>query len=545
MTERWYQKAIIYCLDAETFQDSDGDGAGDFAGLTRRLDYLARLGVDCLWLTPIHPSPGRDGGYDITDYYNVHPRLGTLGDFAVFLQAADSRGIRVIIDLVVNHTSDEHPWFQSARSSADSPYRDWYVWSEREPADRRQGIVFPGEQKETWTYDRTAGAWYYHRFYRFQPDLNISNPRVRDEIKKIASFWLRLGVAGFRMDAVPFLIESTNPDGSTGDKDFGFLTELRQHVQWQRRDALLLAEANVDPDQLTTYFGDSGGSANRLHMLFDFLLNGQIMLALARRDPEPVIEALRDTPPLPAGSQWATFLRNHDEVDLSRLTADQRQEVFAEFGPQEDMRLYGRGIRRRLAPMLGGDQRRIRLAYSLQFTLRGTPVIRYGEEIGMGDDLSLPDREAIRTPMQWSHAAQRGLLHRRTRPAGLARWSPTAHSATARSTCRAQRNDPGSLLSWFEQMMRTLRECPEINTGSCTHVDVPTPPGVLAHRADDTTGTMLFLHNLDDQDATVDLSSLADIAESPAEMLADRDYGDIDLAKLAVGGYGYRWIRLC
>ena len=326
MTERWYQKAIIYCLDAETFQDSDGDGAGDFAGLTRRLDYLARLGVDCLWLNPIHPSPGRDGGYDVTDYYTVHPRLGTLGDFAVFLQAADSRGIRVIIDLVVNHTSDEHPWFRSARSAADSPYRDWYVWSEREPTDRRQGMVFPGEQRETWTYDKTAGAWYYHRFYRFQPDLNISNPRVRDEIKKIASFWLRLGVAGFRMDAVPFLIESTNPDGSMGDKDFGFLTELRQHVQWQRRDALLLAEANVDPDQLTTYFGDSGGSANRLHMLFDFLLNGQIMLALARQDPEPVIEALRDTPPLPAGSQWATFLRNHDEVDLSRLTADQRQD---------------------------------------------------------------------------------------------------------------------------------------------------------------------------------------------------------------------------
>jgi maltose alpha-D-glucosyltransferase/alpha-amylase len=543
MTERWYEKAIIYCLDVETFQDSDGDGVGDFPGLTRRLDYLARLGVDCLWLNPIHPSPGRDGGYEVADYYNVHPRLGTLGDFAAFLQAAESRGIRVIIDLVVNHTSDAHPWFQSARSSPDSPYRDWYVWSEREPADRRQGMVFPGEQAETWTYDETAGAWYYHRFYRFQPDLNISNPRVRDEIKKIASFWLQLGAAGFRMDAVPFLIERTNPDGSTGDKDFGFLTELRQHVQWQRRDALLLAEANVDPDRLTTYFGDSGGSANRLHMLFDFLLNGQVMLALARRDPEPVIQALRETPMLPAGSQWATFLRNHDEVDLSRLTADQRQKVFAEFGPQEDMRLYGRGIRRRLAPMLGGDQRRIRLAYSLQFTLRGTPVIRYGEEIGMGDDLSLPDREAIRTPMQWSPLPNAGFS---AAPPDRLVHPVVAEGAFGygKVNVRAQRNDRGSLLTWFERMMRTLRECPEINTGSCTHVDVPTPPGVLAHRADDTTGTMLFLHNLDDQDATVDVSSLDDIAESPTEMLADRDYGDIDLAKLTVGGYGYRWIRL-
>jgi maltose alpha-D-glucosyltransferase/alpha-amylase len=318
---------------------------------------------------------------------------------------------------------------------------------------------------------------------------------------------------------------------------------LRQHVQWQRKDALLLAEANVDAGQLTAYFGDSGGSANRLHMLFDFLLNAQIMLALARQDPEPVIDALRDTPALPDGSQWATFLRNHDEVDLSRLTADQRQTVFAAFGPDEDMRLYGRGIRRRLAPMLDGDERRIKLAYSLQFTLRGTPVLRYGEEIGMGDDLSLPDREAIRTPMQWSALPNAGF--------SAAAPGRLVHPVVAggafgyeKVNVRAQRNDPASLLSWFERMMRTLRECPEINTGSCAHVDVPAPPGVLVHRADDTTGTILFLHNLGDQDATADVSGLDDIAESPTEMLADRDYGEIDLTQLTVGGYGYRWICL-
>jgi maltose alpha-D-glucosyltransferase/alpha-amylase len=544
MAARWYQRAIIYCLDVETFQDSDGDGVGDFAGLTRRLDYLARLGVNCLWLNPIHPSPGRDGGYDVSDFYNVHPRLGTLGDFAAFLQAAESRGIRVIIDLVVNHTSDQHPWFKSACSSPESPYRDWYVWSEQEPADRRQGIVFPGEQDETWTYDETAGAWYYHRFYNFQPDLNISNPRVREEIKKIAAFWLQLGVAGFRMDAAPFVIEETHPDASSDQRDFAFLTELRQHLQWQRRDALLLAEANVDPGQLPAYFGDSGGSANRLHMLFDFLLNAQIMLALARQDAEPVIDALRDTPALPAGSQWATFLRNHDEVDLSRLTTDQRQEVFDVFGPDENMRLYGRGIRRRLAPMLDGDQRRIQLAYSLQFTLRGTPVIRYGEEIGMGDDLSLPDRESIRTPMQWSPLPNAGFST--AAPDQLVQ--PVVADAAfgyEKVNVRAQRNDPGSLLSWFELMTRTLRECPEINTGSCKNVDVRTPPGLLVHRADDTTGTILFLHNLRDQDAAVDVSSLDDSAEECTEMFADRDYGDIDLAKLEVSGYGYRWIRLC
>jgi maltose alpha-D-glucosyltransferase/alpha-amylase len=345
------------------------------------------------------------------------------------------------------------------------------------------------------------------------------------------------------MDAAPFVIEETTPDGSSDDKDFGFLTDLRQCVQWQRPDALLLAEANVDPGQLTRYFGDSGGSANRLHMLFDFLLNAQIMLALARQDPEAIIDALRDTPEVPEWSQWATFLRNHDEVDLSRLTADQRQEVFAEFGPQENMRLYGRGIRRRLAPMLGGDQRRIRLAYSLQFTLRGTPVIRYGEEIGMGDDLSLPDRESIRTPMQWSSLPNAGFST--ASPDGLVK--PVVADGTfgyEKINVRAQRNDPGSLLSWFERMMRTLRECPEINTGSCAHVDVPTPPGLLVHRADDTTGTMLFLHNLGDQDTTVDVSSLDEIAESPTEMFADREYGGIDLAKLTVSGYGFRWICL-
>ena len=418
MSARWYEKAIIYCLDVDSFQDADGDGVGDFRGLIRRLDYLARLGVNCLWLNPIHPSPGRDDGYDVTDFYNVHPKLGTLGDFAELLQAASSRGIRVMIDLVVNHTSDEHPWFVSARSSPDSPYRDWYVWSKTEPADRKQGMVFPGEQEETWTYDETAGAWYYHRFYKFQPDLNVTNPRVRAEIKKICSFWLQLGVTGFRMDAVPFIIERTEPGRPDAEMDFDFLTELRQHLQWQRGDAVLLAEANVEPEQLKQYFGDAGGSANRLHMLFDFMLNGRVMLALARRDPESIIEALRDTPALPTGAQWATFLRNHDEVDLSRLTSDQRQDVFAQFGPDQSMRLYDRGIRRRLAPMLGGDQRRIELAYSLQFSLRGTPVLRYGEEIGMGEDLSLQGARGHPDPDAVVSGAQRRLLHRRPQAAG-------------------------------------------------------------------------------------------------------------------------------
>ncbi|GIJ23283.1 alpha-amylase family protein [Micromonospora lutea] len=544
MSDRWYSEAVVYCLDIDTYADSDGDGVGDIRGLISRLDYLARLGVTCLWLHPIHPSPNDDDGYDVTDFYNVDPRFGTLGDFAELLHQASNRGIRVIIDLVVNHTSDQHPWFVSARSSPDSPYRDWYVWSDQEPSDRHQGMVFPGEQHETWTYDRTAKAWYYHRFYKFQPDLNTNNPAVRAEIKKIMSFWIQLGVAGFRMDAVPFIIERTEPGDPNPELDFEFLTELRQHVQWRRGDAILLAEANVEPDNLPAFFGDSGGSANRVHMLFDFMLNGRLMLALARQDPEPVIEALRDTPALPDGGQWATFLRNHDEIDLSRLTAEQRNQVYEQFGPEEHMRIYDRGIRRRLAPMLGNDRRRIELAYSLQFSLRGTPVLRYGEEIGMGEDLSLSGREAIRTPMQWSNQANAGFST--AEPEKLVRpVIDKGEFGYEKVNVTLQRRDRTSLLAWFERMIRTMREAPEIGFGTTTHIDVPMPPGVLAHRADGPTGTMVFLHNLGTTDTEVDLSLLQSEADLPIDVLADRNYDEVGkLDKLQLSGYGYRWIRL-
>ncbi|RZT80818.1 maltose alpha-D-glucosyltransferase/alpha-amylase [Micromonospora violae] len=545
MGDRWYSEAVVYCLDIDTYADSDGDGVGDIRGLIGRLDYLARLGVTCLWLHPIHPSPNRDDGYDVTDFYNVDPRFGTLGDFAELLHQAQNRGIRVIIDLVVNHTSDEHPWFQSARSAPDSPYRDWFVWSDTEPDDRHQGMVFPGEQKETWSYDRTAKAWFYHRFYKFQPDLNFANPQVRAEVKKIMSFWLQLGVSGFRMDAVPFIIELTEPGNPNSPKDFEFLTELRQHVQWRRGDAVLLAEANVEPDELATFFGDASGSGNRIHMLFDFMLNGRLMLALAREDPEPLIDALHDTPKLPVGGQWATFLRNHDEIDLSRLTTEQRNQVYAQFGPDENMRIYDRGIRRRLAPMLGNDRRRIELAYALQFSMRGTPVLRYGEEIGMGEDLSLPGRESIRTPMQWSYQPNAGFStaeeEKLVRPV-----IDKGEFGYQNVNVTAQRGDVKSLLAWFERMIRTLREAPEIGSGSTTHIDVAMPPGVLAHRADGPTGTMVFVHNLGTDDVEVDLSSLEPEADLPIDVLADRGYGELGkLGAVKVSGHGYRWIRLC
>jgi maltose alpha-D-glucosyltransferase / alpha-amylase len=558
VSEHWYDKAVIYCLDVETYADSNQDGVGDFRGLIGRLDYLYRLGVTCLWLNPIHPSPRRDAGYDVTDYYSVDARLGTLGDFAELLHQASNRGIRVMIDLVVNHTSDEHPWFRDACSSPDSPYRDWYVWSQTEPPDRHQGIVFPGEQRETWTYHDEADAWYFHRFYDFQPDLNIAHPEVRAEIMKIMGFWLQLGVAGFRIDAAPFIIALTEPGKPEPPCDYAFLTELRQYVSWRRGDALLLAEANVPPDELLRYVSDEGGSANRLHMLFDFLLNDAMVLALARRRAEPVIEALRNSPRMPQGAQWATFLRNHDEIDLSRLTAAQRAEVFEQFGPEPEMRLYDRGIRRRFAPMLGGaseskvesdaasgpyDRRRLELAYSLQFTLRGTPVLRYGEEIGMGDDLSLPGRDAIRTPMQWSDAPGAGFSEAKQmirEPVSDGDYGYQKVNVTD------QRRDPNSLLAWFERMIRTLRESPEVGAGSCEALDRELPPGVLAHRADDYTGSMLFLHNLDEHPVKLDLHDLHAEAKHPNQVFADRPYPDLgDFSALELAPYGYRWIRLC
>ena len=374
---------------------------------------------------------------------------------------------------------------------------------------------------------------------------NFANPEVRAEILKVMAFWIQLGVAGFRMDAVPFIIELTEPDNPDSPKDFEFLTRMREHVQWRRGDAVLLAEANVEPENLVRYFGDAGGSANRIHMLFDFMLNGRLVLALARQDPEPIAEALRETPKLPAGGQWATFIRNHDEIDLSRLTSEQREHVYQEFGPDDDMRLYNRGIRRRLAPMLGNDRKRLELAYALQFSLRGTPVLRYGEEIGMGEDLSLPGRQAIRTPMQWSHLPNAGFSTAGAKD--LVRPVVTGGEfGYEKVNVTDQRHDPASLLAWFERMIRTLKESPEVGSGTCAYLDLPVPKGVLAHRADDRGGVMVFLHNLGTAKVKVDLSSLAPEADMPNDVLADQEYGPVGkLDALEVGPHGYRWIRLC
>jgi maltose alpha-D-glucosyltransferase/alpha-amylase len=476
----------------------------------------------------------------------VDPRFGTLGDFTELVRQATERGLRIVLDLVVNHTSDQHPWFQQARSDPYSPYRDWYVWSADEPPDRFQGTVFPGEQTETWTYDREARAWYFHRFYDFQPDLNWSNADVRAEINKVMGFWLQLGVSGFRIDAAPFVLKQISPGVDPEPQDFTILESWRQETQSRVGDSVLLCEANVAPADVPKYVGGRrDGPCDRAQMLFDFQLNPKLWLALAREDAEPLIEALTTAIQLPIGGQWATFLRSHDELDLSRLTEEQRTDVFAAFGPRPDMRLYGRGIRRRPAPMLRGDRRRMELAYALQFALPGTPVLRYGDEIGIGEDLRLPDRDAIRTPMQWDEGRNAGFST--AAPDQLLRPVPArGHFTAKRVNVRTQQRDPNSFMRWFENLLHVVREAPEIGSGDCSVVDVPLPRSVLAHRFNAPSGSILMLHNLADRDVTIDIGPLADTAPRPYDMLTDGEYSapSRQLRRLSLRGHGYRWIRL-
>jgi maltose alpha-D-glucosyltransferase / alpha-amylase len=537
----WYKNGIFYCLAVGTYMDANGDGVGDFKGLVRRLDYLQGLGVTTIWLMPFQPSPGKDDGYDIADYYGVDPRYGTLGDFVEFTHGCRQRGIRVIIDLVVNHTSDAHPWFREARSSPDSPYRDWYVWADRKPANADKGMVFPGVQKSTWSRDKVAGAWYFHRFYEFQPDLNTSNPAVQAEILKIMGFWIQLGVSGFRMDAVPFVISTKGAKVKTPVEQYDMLRSFREFLQWRQGSAIILAEANVLPKSDMEYFGDDG---DRMHMMFNFHVNQHLFYALAAADCRPLAKALTATKPRPAAAQWGLFLRNHDELDLGRLTKAQRAVVFEQFGPDKNMQLYDRGIRRRLAPMLGGDRRRIELAYSLMCTLPGTPVIRYGDEIGMGDDLELPERNCARTPMQWSTEPNAGFTESNRPCSPVIDKGPYGfeHVNVAR-----QRRDPNSLLNWTERIIRMRKEVPEIGWGDF-EVIATRDPAILAIRYDWRNNSVLFVHNLGDKPREVALASgLPGKAGSRLINLLSEDHSQADRRgrhTFLMEAYGYRWYRV-
>ena len=537
LSDLWYKNAIVYALNVETFMDGNGDGCGDFEGLSRRLDYLESLGVDALWLAPFQPSPLRDDGYDISDYYNVATRLGSSGDYVEFMRQAESRGIRVIIDLVVNHTSDRHPWFRTARESRDAPTRDWYVWSAKRPPNWRSGTVFPGVQRDTWTRDPKTREWYYHRFYDHEPDLNMQNPHVREELRRIMGYWLQLGVAGFRVDALPFLLEKPSLDGGRPGTDFDLLHQIRDMVQWRRGDAVLLAEANVPPDQNGQYFADGDG----VHMMFNFWANQHLFASLATNDARPLAQALRETRSLPEGAQWAHFLRNHDELDLGHLDDDVRSAVFDEFGPEPSMQLYDRGIRRRLAPMLG-DRRRIELAYSLLFSLPGTPVLRYGDEIGMGDNLRLRERMAIRTPMQWSAGHQAGFSSaERTVLPVIQRGLYSADNVNVEQQWR----DPSSLLRWTSRLIRARKACPEIGWGSWDII--PTrPPNVLAIEYVWRGTSLVCLHNFAGHPVEVSVRPSTDERGFLANVMTEEvsRAGRDGIHRIDLDAYDYRWYRV-
>ena len=505
-SDLWWKNAVVYCLDIETFLDADGDGCGDIAGLTDRIDYLGGIGVSCLWLMPFYPSPRRDDGYDITDFYGVDGRFGTAGDFAELIRTAADRGIRVIADLVVNHTSKDHPWFQEGRER-DSPYHGFYVWANRKPPEKPGDVVFPDKEKSNWAYDRKARQWYLHRFYSHQPDLNVANVEVRDEIAQVVGYWLEQGLAGFRVDAVPFLLEPMGmPKGALQDPH-DLLCDLRRFMGRRRGDAILLGEVNLPPADQRAFFGDEDG--DELHMVLSFTVNQAMYLAFARGEAAPLERALRALPPIPEDAQWANFVRNHDELTLDKLSEEERAEVFAAFGPQKRHQLFGRGLRRRLPSMVGGDQDRIRLAYSLMFSLPGTPVLFYGEEIGMEEDLARPGRLSVRTPMEWDRVA-------------------------------AQRRDHESLLMWMERLIRRRRECPELGWGATTVLDSG-DSAVFAHRAEWQESAIVAVHSLAEAPRTVRIESKHPLVDlfGHDELKPSRGRVEVPL-----GRYGARWFRV-
>jgi maltose alpha-D-glucosyltransferase/alpha-amylase len=535
-SDLWWKNAVFYCLDVETFYDLDGDGCGDLPGLTERVDYLAGMGVSCLWLMPFYPSANKDDGYDVVDYYGVDPALGTLGDLVEFVRTARDRGMRVIADFVMNHTSDQHPWFQSARASRDSPYRDFYVWVDAKPEEKPGDVVFPDQEDSNWAWDEKAGQFYLHRFYSHQPDLNIANPRVRDELAQVMGFWLEQGLSGFRVDAVPFLIEPIGlPDGALADPH-EVLRDLRAYLNRRNGEAVLLGEVNLSAKETRTFLGDEDG--DELHMVLDFLGNQALYLSLARRDAEPLARALRDFPAIPDSAALGRFVRNHDELTLDKLSKSERQEVFDRFGPDEGMQLYGRGLRRRLPTMLGGDERALRMAYSLAFSLPGAPVLFYGEEIGLGENLEIEGRLSVRSPMQWSAEPHGGFstvadAARLRRPLPGGAWGPERVNVTA------QRRDPDSLLNWFERLIRRRRECPEVGFGTLSVLDTGAR-NVLAHRCDWDGSTVVAVHELGGEATEVTLPV------EDGEALVDL-FGDDELAlpaTLALGPYGAHWFRV-
>ncbi|WP_022871968.1 alpha-amylase family protein [Nesterenkonia alba] len=545
----WYKNAVVYCLDPEVYLDSNGDGIGDLHGLTQRIDYLHEIGVTCIWLMPFYPSPRRDNGYDISDMYGVDPRYGDHGDFVELIRLAHDRGIRVIVDLIINHTSDQHPWFRRSRASKSNPFRDFYVWRSDTPPDTSDETMFPDQEDGIWTYDERTGEWYLHHFLHTQPDLNTANPLVREQIAKTMGFWLQLGVDGFRVDAVPFAINQTTLAGRD-EHEFAephdYLRSLRAFLARRSSgtgSAIMLGEVNMPHQQQRAFFGGEDG--DQLTMQFDFFTNQKVFLAFARQDAEPIREALRSRPQdIATEAQYANFLRNHDELTLDLLSEEEREEIFAAFGPQPEHQFGGRGLRRRLPPMVDGDPRRLKMAYSLLFALPGTPVLYYGEEIGMGENLDVPGREAVRTPMQWDSEKNGGFSS--AKPSAVARAVVEGPFGPEHINAADARRDQDSLLHHITRLAKRYRESPELGWGSYQLLETPYSE-VLAHRVRWEDRTMVLLHNLAPHPVVVpfrleDHRPGTELVDLMSEQWCRLD--DDGGAEIPLEGYGYRWLRL-
>jgi maltose alpha-D-glucosyltransferase / alpha-amylase len=535
----WFKHAVFYEIHVRGFFDGSGDGMGDLRGVTEKLDYLEWLGIDCIWLLPMYPSPLRDGGYDIADFYDIHPDYGTVEDFRAFVDAAHQRQIRVIADLVMNHTSSDHPWFQEARSSPDSPKRDWYVWSDADDLYPDARVIFVDTEPSNWTWDPLAGQYYWHRFFSHQPDLNYENPEVRDEMLRVLRFWLDLGIDGFRLDAVPYLYEDEGTNCENLPRTHEYLRRVRAEVDANYPDRVLLAEANQWPEDVVEYFGDG----DECHMAFQFPIMPRMFMSLRREDATPMYEILERTPSVPGNCQWGLFLRNHDELTLEMVTDDERDYMYAEYAKDPRMKL-NLGIRRRLAPLLDNGRDEIELMHAILFSLPGSPVLYYGDEIGMGDNVFLGDRDGVRTPMHWTGDRNGGFSTADFAQLYLPPLMDPVYGYAAVNV-EAQLRTPTSLLRWLHRFVELRKQHPVFGLGTYEPLE-PSNPRIFAHVRRWEEEIVLCVHNLARSAQAVEL----DLAEFdglvPEEMFGQTRFPPIGELPylLTFGARGFYWFRL-
>ena len=535
----WYKDAVIYQIHVRTFHDSNGDGIGDFEGLETRLDYLQELGINAIWLMPFFPSPLRDDGYDIADCNAVHPSYGTLEDFRKFLESAHERGIRVIIELVANHTSDQHPWFKESRSSPDNPRRDWYVWSDTDTRYKGTRIIFLDTEKSNWAWDPISKAFYWHRFFNHQPDLNYDNPAVCEEMWNVMKFWLEMGVDAFRLDAIPYLVEREGTNCENLPETHAVLKQWRRKLDENFPGRMLLAEANQWPADLRPYFGDG----DEFHMAFHFPLMPRMFMGLKLEDRKPITEILQQTPEIPPSCQWSLFLRNHDELTLEMVTDMERDYMYDSYAESKTMRL-NLGIRRRLAPLLNNDRRRIELMNGMLMSLPGTPIIYYGDEIGMGDNINLGDRNGVRTPMQWTGETNAGFSTAPPERLYAPLIQDPVYGYPAVNVLR-QRASEHSLLNWMQLIITVRRSTAVFGRGSIEFL-YPANHRILAYVRRLGNETVLVVNNLSSTAQAVELDLRHYKGNIPIEMSGRNMFprvGDVPYL-LTMGPYQFFWFRL-